>query len=110
MLLGVNSSDALRLGSLIDYTYIFQVTLNMSLLSTFRVTCTNLGCFGTPTNVHNAPSATWLLEHQHQRHRKPASTKGRTPSASLYQIYKYLVIRYTISLHSKIKYFFNQLT
>ncbi|KAH7188880.1 uncharacterized protein B0J16DRAFT_318526 [Fusarium flagelliforme] len=82
----------------------------MSLLSAFRVACTNLGCFGAPTNVHDAPSATWLLEHRYQRHGKPASTKGRTPNASLYRMYEYLVVGYTVGLRSEIEYFFNQPT
>lgn len=82
----------------------------MSLLSAFRVACMSLGCFAAPTNVHDAPSATWLLEHRHQRHGKPASTQGRTPSASLYRMYEYLVVGYTVGLRSEIQYFFNQPT
>ncbi|KAJ4136400.1 hypothetical protein NW768_004013 [Fusarium equiseti] len=81
----------------------------MSFLSAFRVACTNLGCFGAPTNIHDdAPNATWLLEHRCQRHGKQASTKGKTPIASLYRMYEYLVVGYTFGLRSEIEYFFNQ--
>lgn len=58
--------------------------------------------------VRDAPTVAWLLEHRVDRQEKTALTKGRTPIASLYRMYEYLVTGFTAGLRSEIEYFFNQ--
>lgn len=56
-----------------------------------------------------APSTViWLLEHKTARAEQSALTKGRTPNASLYWMYEYLVVGFTIGPRTEIEYFFNQ--
>lgn len=54
------------------------------------------------------PSLAWLLEHRAERSEQPALTEGPGPLASLYRMYEYLVVGYTIGLRSEIEFFFNQ--
>ncbi|KAL2140759.1 hypothetical protein VTI28DRAFT_3273 [Corynascus sepedonium] len=56
------------------------------------------------------PTVAWLLAHRDERIGKPAQTKGRTPTASLYRMYEYLVLGYTIGLRTETEFFFNQPT
>lgn len=55
-----------------------------------------------------SPTVAWLLEHRTQRHEEIALTKGRTPTASLYRMYEYLVTGFTFGLRTEIEFFFNQ--
>ncbi|KAI0110319.1 hypothetical protein GGR51DRAFT_547591 [Nemania sp. FL0031] len=50
----------------------------------------------------------WLLEHRAVRAEETALTQGRTPKGSLYRMYEYLVVGFTIGLRSEIEFFFNQ--
>ncbi|KAF2965018.1 hypothetical protein GQX73_g8557 [Xylaria multiplex] len=54
------------------------------------------------------PTVSWLLEHRIARAGQSALTNGRTPTASLYRMYEYLVIGFTIGLRTEIEFFFNQ--
>ncbi|KAI1379359.1 hypothetical protein F4677DRAFT_329249 [Hypoxylon crocopeplum] len=58
--------------------------------------------------LDNAPTVTWLLQHRSARAEKAALTKGRSPTASLYRMYEYLVVGFTIGLRTEIEFFFNQ--
>lgn len=66
------------------------------------------GIFRRESDLHRSPTVTWLLEHRRERQGKTALTKGRTPTASLYRMYEYLVTGFIIGLRSEIEYFFNQ--
>ncbi|KAI1073456.1 hypothetical protein F5B20DRAFT_514219 [Whalleya microplaca] len=54
------------------------------------------------------PTVGWLLQNRAARANKSALTKGRTPTASLYRMYEYLVLDFTIGLRTEIEFFFNQ--
>ncbi len=60
----------------------------------------------TPT----PPTVAWLLAHRDERMGERAQTPGRTPTASLYRMYEYLVVGYTIGLRTEIEFFFNRPT
>ncbi|KAF9885376.1 hypothetical protein FE257_012994 [Aspergillus nanangensis] len=49
----------------------------------------------------------WLLEHRQERYGKPALTQGKSPTASLYRMYEYLVTGFIIGLRSEIECFYN---
>ncbi|CAJ2514056.1 Uu.00g021750.m01.CDS01 [Anthostomella pinea] len=53
------------------------------------------------------PTVTWLLQNRANR-KLPALTKGRTPTASIYRMYEYLVTDYIVGLRTEIEFFFNQ--
>lgn len=55
-----------------------------------------------------SPAVAWLLAHRKERQGQLALRRGRTPTASLYRMYEYLVVGYTAGLRSEIEYFFNQ--
>lgn len=55
-----------------------------------------------------APTVAWLLAHRDERKGQPAHSKGKTPTASLYRMYEYLVTGYITGLRSEIEYFYNQ--
>ncbi|KAI1409320.1 hypothetical protein F5Y13DRAFT_92261 [Hypoxylon sp. FL1857] len=59
----------------------------------------------TPKNV---PTVSWLLQNRTARTEKTALTRGHTPTASLYRMYEYLVVGFTIGLRTEIEFFFNQ--
>ncbi|KAI1174932.1 hypothetical protein F4777DRAFT_579522 [Nemania sp. FL0916] len=54
------------------------------------------------------PTVSWLLEHRTARSKQIALYPGRTPTGSLYRMYEYLVVGFTIGLRSEIEFFFNQ--
>ncbi|KAI1129183.1 hypothetical protein F5Y10DRAFT_158728 [Nemania abortiva] len=54
------------------------------------------------------PTVSWLLEHRAVQSEEAALTRGRTPSGSLYRMYEYLVVGFTMGLRSEIEFFFNQ--
>ena len=54
------------------------------------------------------PPVDWLLSHRSDKPR--AQTLGRTPIASLYRMYEYIVLHYNTGLRTEIEWFFNQKT
>lgn len=56
------------------------------------------------------PTVAWLLAHRAERLGRRAQFQGRTPTASLYRMYEYLVVGYTVGLRTEIEFFFNQPT
>lgn len=54
------------------------------------------------------PDIAWLIEHRHERQGETALTRGPNSLASLYRMYEYLVVGYTIGLRTEIEFFFNQ--
>ncbi|KAI5919455.1 hypothetical protein F4810DRAFT_505152 [Camillea tinctor] len=56
------------------------------------------------------PTVSWLLQNRAARVGQIALTKGRTPTASLYRMYEYFVVGYTVGLRTEIEFFFNQPT
>ncbi|KAI0147577.1 hypothetical protein GGR57DRAFT_247386 [Xylariaceae sp. FL1272] len=63
---------------------------------------------GSSTRGQRPPTVAWLLEHLEQRAEAPALTSGRTPTASLYRMYEYIVVGFTMGLRTEIEFFFNQ--
>ncbi|KAI2624294.1 hypothetical protein GGR54DRAFT_569281 [Hypoxylon sp. NC1633] len=66
---------------------------------------------GRPTKsppTKSPPTVRWLLEHQAALAKQIATTKGRTPTASLYRMYEYFVVGYITGLRTEIEFFFNQ--
>lgn len=64
--------------------------------------------FFSKNRTHNLPTVSWLLEHREERQNKPALTQGRTPTASLYRMYEYIVTGFVTELRNEIEYFYNQ--
>ncbi|KAI0840799.1 hypothetical protein F5Y06DRAFT_230759 [Hypoxylon sp. FL0890] len=65
--------------------------------------------FVSSSDTHdNAPTVSWLLQNRIARSGKTALTRGHTPKASLYRMYEYLVVGFTIGLRTEIEFFFNQ--
>lgn len=57
-----------------------------------------------PTHA-SLPSVQWLLDNRDSRQ---SYAYGRTPLASLYRMYEYIVYEYTRGLRTEIEFFFNQ--
>ncbi|GAW23792.1 hypothetical protein ANO14919_133690 [Xylariales sp. No.14919] len=72
------------------------------------VKCSLKNILGRPPEA--PPTVSWLLEHRTACAEQGALTKGRTPTASLYRMYEYLVVGFTIGLRTEIEFFFNQPT
>ncbi|KAI1142185.1 hypothetical protein F5Y05DRAFT_216937 [Hypoxylon sp. FL0543] len=64
--------------------------------------------FSNSDPLNNTPTVSWLLQNRTTRTGKAALTRGRTPTASLYRMYEYLVVGYIIGLRTEIEFFFNQ--
>lgn len=54
------------------------------------------------------PTVSWILEHRAELQNRNASTRGRTPLASLYRIYEYFVAGNTAGIRNEVEFFFNQ--
>jgi hypothetical protein len=54
------------------------------------------------------PTVSWILEHRAELRSQNASTKGRTPLASLYRIYEYFVAGNIAGMRTEVEFFFNQ--
>ncbi|KAI1185629.1 hypothetical protein F5B17DRAFT_445616 [Nemania serpens] len=63
---------------------------------------------GPASRSERPPNVSWLLEHLKERAEAPALTAGRTPTASLYRMYEYIVVGFTMGLRTEIEFFFNQ--
>ncbi|RKL26980.1 hypothetical protein BFJ72_g13414 [Fusarium proliferatum] len=81
----------------------------MPCLAAIRAVYPNLNCLSFFGQMHDVPKFTWLLDQRHERQEKPAPTKEKNPTTSLYRMYKYLVVGYTAGLHSEMEYFFDRL-
>ncbi|OTA58450.1 hypothetical protein K449DRAFT_449406, partial [Hypoxylon sp. EC38] len=55
----------------------------------------------------NAPTVSWLLQNRTAQTEKTTPTAGHTPT-SLYRMYGYLVVGFTIGLRTEVEFFFNQ--
>ncbi|KAI0460023.1 hypothetical protein F5B21DRAFT_207396 [Xylaria acuta] len=60
------------------------------------------------TQVERPPTVHWLLDHLKEREEAIALTRGRSPTASLYRMYEYIVVGFTVGLRTEIEFFFNQ--
>ena len=58
----------------------------------------------TSGNLQRPPSVQYLLEHSKHRN---AETRGVTPIASLYRMYEFIVLGFTVGLRTEIEWFFN---
>lgn len=54
------------------------------------------------------PTISWILEHRAELQSQNASTKGRTPLASLYRIFEYFVAGHIAGMRTEVEFFFNQ--
>ncbi|KAF5615070.1 hypothetical protein F25303_13873 [Fusarium sp. NRRL 25303] len=69
----------------------------------------NLNCLSSSGQMHDVPKFTWLLDQRHECQEKPAPTKEKNSTTSLYRMYEYLVVGYTAGLRSEMEYFFDRL-